>query len=110
MEFKSNIILLYSRPFEMEDEKTKKINRGVSVQYLMTEKILPVETDQDKGFKVNKGSLDFLKQSQLIKVPGLYEAFFDLKTNGNGKPELVITDLDFKGIIMTELDDSLAEA
>ncbi len=110
MEFKSNVIILYSRPFEMEDERTRQINRGVSVQYLMTDKLLPQHTDQDKGLKVNKGSIDFLKQANLIKVPGIYEASFGMKTNGNGKPELVITDIDFKGIIMTELDDSLAEA
>jgi len=109
MEFKSNVIVLYSRPFEIEDEKTKKLNRGVSIQYLMDEKLLPKETDQDKGLKVNKGSIDFLKQGNLIQVPGLYEASFTMKTNGNGKPELAIADLDFKGILMLEIDESLAE-
>lgn len=110
MEFKTNVIILYSRPFEMQDEKTGIFNRGVSIQYIMTDKLLPIETDQEKGLKVNKGSIDFLKQAQLLKVPGVYEASFGMKTNGNGKPELVVTDIDFKGIIMTELDDSLAEA
>ena len=110
MEFKSNVIILYSRPFEMQDEKTGIFNRGVSVQYLMTDKLLPQHTDQEKGIKPNKGSLDFLKQANLIQVPGVYEASFGMKTNGNGKPELVILDVDFKGILMTELDDSLAEA
>lgn len=108
MEIKSNIIVLYSRPFEMEDEKTKKINRGVSIQYIMTDKMLPQETEDDKGLKVNKGSIDFLKQGNLIKVPGMYEATFTMKTNGNGKPELAVEDLEFKGILMLEIDESLA--
>lgn len=108
MEFKSNVIVLYSRPFEIDDEKTGKVNRGVSVQYLMTDKMLPMETEDDKGLKVNKGSIDFLKQGNLLKVPGLYEASFTMKTNSNGKPELAIADLEFKGILMVEIDDSLA--
>lgn len=110
MELKSNVILLYSRPFEIQDERTGIFNRGVSIQYIMKDNLLPESTDQDKGLKVNKGSIDFLKQATLLHVPGVYEATFGMKTNGNGKPELVILDLDYKGIIMTELDESSASA
>lgn len=107
--FKSQIIVLYSKPYEVQDEKTGQFNRGVTIQYIMTENLLPKnEKDNEKGYKVNKGSIDFIKQGTLIQVPGLYEASFGLKTNGNGKPELVVEDIDFKGILMTELDESLA--
>lgn len=109
--FKSQIIVLFSKPYEVQDEKTGLFNRGVTIQYVMNENLLPKEDDDNaKGYKVNKGSLDFMKQGTLIQVPGLYDASFGLKTNGNGKPELVVEDIKFKGLLMIDIDESLALA
>ena len=97
---KQRCILLYAMPYSIPDEATGSINEGISLHYLLSDNLLPVE-DRSRGTKgINpcKQSVDLSISSQLSKLPGLYDVEFALR-QVRGKPTLVPVSFDFVGEI-----------
>ena len=99
---KQRCILLYAMPYSIPDESTGVMNEGISLHYLLTDSLVPVE-DRSRGTKgINpcKQSVDLAISSQLSKLPGLYDVEFAL-CQVRGKPTLTPVSFEFVSEIVT---------
>lgn len=90
------IILLYAGQYEMQDEKTGLVNRGVTCNYYFnTDLSAEDNTNGTKGTRPAKCSMDYLLMGKIIKAPAVYNALFKMKIGADMKPVLTIVDLEF---------------
>ena len=90
------IILLYASQYQIVDEKTGEINRGVTCNYYFnTDLSAEDNTNGSKGTRPAKGSLDFYLMEKVVKAPALYRATFEMSIGSDMKPVLKIVDLDY---------------
>ncbi len=95
---KSNCIILSANPYKVEDEKTARVNEGISIQYIMGDSLLPSVDGTSKlmGYRVLKGSVSkYENEAQLKAVPAIMEVEFDIKADSSGKPSLKPVTLKF---------------
>lgn len=97
---KAPIVMLYARPWEMTDEVTKETRSGVSIQYMMTDTLIPALSDTDKGYAVTKESITVECAETMHEVPGIYEGEFELKAQG-GKNVLHVCGLKFISVLQS---------
>lgn len=96
MTTKSKIIVLYANKYRMANESTGEINEGVSVNYLMADKLVPVKDGQNTaGIRPAKTSLDIKQWDVLESVPGVYEADLNIAVDRDGKVQLKPLSLTF---------------
>ena len=116
-----NVMLMYSKPYSIENEKTHKVDlQGVSVEYYFFgqngEQLAPVADDSgDMGIRRSKASLPYEMKEKLMFVPGIYDGDFEMAVGSDGKPVLKLIDIDFIGKVNMSLEpmtpfDSPAEA
>lgn len=94
----SKILLLHAKKWELTDEVTKQQRSGVSIQYVMTDTLVP-NADPDTGelgYSVTKESISVDAAKALVDVPGIYDAEFMLRGKA-GKNVLVVSSLTFCG-------------
>ena len=92
------IILLYAAQYEMTDERTGEIKRGVTCNYYFnTELHAEDNANGSKGTRPAKGSVDFYLMGKIKSAPALYNAHFDMSIGSDMKPVLKIVDLDYIG-------------
>lgn len=92
---KQRILLLYANQYSMKDDDGKLIE-GVSCNYYFNTTLQAVgNADGSVGMRAAKGSIPFELFFKIKKAPAIYEATFDMKVGGDGKPVLTIVDLDF---------------
>ncbi len=92
----SQIILLYASQYQIVDEKTGEVNRGVTCNYYFNVDLHAQDnTNGSKGTRPAKGSLDYLLMGKIKSAPALYNAKFEMNVGSDGKPVLKITDLDY---------------
>lgn len=93
-----NGIVIFSKPWDMTDEKTGERRQGISIEYLMCKDLKPVNNDDgSKGVRHCKQSLALDKLPKIKEVPGLYKLTFAMKVGGKGRPEIKLDDIDFIG-------------
>lgn len=100
---KSTITVLFARPWSMKDENSGEFREGVSIQYAMTDILVPADNVVDgkvesRGYQVTKESISVVLAKSLESVPGVYEADFSMKASG-GKNVLSISGLNFLGVV-----------
>lgn len=94
----SKITILHARPWSMVDEVTKAQREGVSIQYVMTDRLVPnVDAETGElGYTVTKESISVEAAKALVEVPGVYDAEFVLRGRA-GKNVLVVSTVAFAG-------------
>lgn len=92
---KQNIILLFAKPYRMEKDDKTGFNEGISIQYLLTDELSPVNGESERGMRFSKSSIPLLQGKSISKVPALYEGSFDLKSDAQGKILLKLTDVKY---------------
>lgn len=102
MQAHEQCIVLYVQPYSVADEKTGKINEGVSVHYLAAADLIPQMRGESKGIKPAKDSLPMDKKDKILQVPALYDITFDMRPGSNGKLEMRLMDADFVSIISVD--------
>ncbi len=94
----TQIILLYAAQYEIADEKTGEIKRGVTCNYYFNSDLHAQDnTNGSKGTRPAKGSLDYMLMGKIKSAPALYDAKFEMNVGSDGKPVLKIVDLDYVG-------------
>lgn len=97
---KQNIIILSAVPYSIPDEKTGRVNEGVSITYLTSEDLSPVRNDNGSyGVKPAKGSLSKSLQSSIVSAPAYYAADLDIAIGSDGRPALKIKSVTYSGDI-----------
>lgn len=92
---KQNIILTFAKGYRMENDAKTGYNEGVSIHYLLTDNLSPVVGTDERGIRFSKSSIALEKGKQIINVPGLYEADFEMKSDSQGKIQLKLSDLKY---------------
>ena len=105
---KENILVIFARGYRMENDD-KSINEGVSINYLLTDDLSPIGDKVERGIRFSKGSLPLDKAKSINKVPGLYEATFDMKADAKGAVKLKLIDIDFVSEIVLEYPDMVKD-
>lgn len=91
-------IIIYTRPWNMEDEKTGEVRDGISVEYLLAENLNPVVNDDgSKGVRHCKDSISLDKADSIKQVPGLYNLNFGFKPGARGKVTIKLDDIKYLG-------------
>lgn len=92
---KQNIVLVFAKGYRMENDAKTGYNEGVSLSYLLTDDLSPVANNDERGIRFSKSSITLDKGKNITKVPGLYEASFDIKADAQGKIQLKLTDVKY---------------
>lgn len=94
----SRITILHARPWSMVDEDTKARREGVSLQYVMTDRLAPAADAEtgELGYTVTKESVSVEAAKALVEVPGVYDAEFVLRGRA-GKNVLAVSAVTFIG-------------
>lgn len=108
------VVIMFSRPYEMTNEDTGEIRRGITVEYYFfgdQGQFLQAEVGADPaagqlGLKRSKCSLPYECASKLLYVPGVYDGQFSLNVDKDGKPSLRLEDVDFVGKCRIALEDT----
>lgn len=86
---KIRAIITYAKEWEMEGRT------GITIEYLMTDNFNnKANDDGSKGCRFCKESISVSNHQNIKMIPGLYDMFFDLKTQ-NGKPTLKLSTINF---------------
>ena len=92
---KVKAIVTYANPWRMEDEINGTVREGLSVQYLMTDKLTPLTNeDGSMGYRQVQESVHIQNYKNIVKVPGIYEMQFGYLVR-RGKPILKLHTLEF---------------
>lgn len=90
-------IVTYSKPWEMTDDNTGVTRKGIAVEYMMTDCLVPVQNDDgSQGYNHCKESLPVTCKDKLVKVPGTYDLIFELGII-KGKPTMKLKDVNYIG-------------
>ncbi len=101
MELELTIIMLYARPYSIQEGNT--VNQGVTVQYIITDKLDPVSKEDEKGIRVTKGSLSVTEGPSIVECPALYKGQFTMKTGADGKAVLKLESVRYISDIFGEV-------
>lgn len=97
---KYKILLLYANSWQMKDDDGKLID-GVSCNYYFNTSLAAVgNSDGSVGQRPAKCSLPMDLFFKIKTAPAIYEAEFEMRVGGDGKPVLTIADLDFVEEVM----------
>lgn len=92
---KVKAIILFANTWSMTDEYTGNLREGLTIEYLMTEDLGPIENeDGSLGYRTIKESVTINKAKKIEKVPGIYDLTFGY-TVRKGRPVLKVMDLDY---------------
>lgn len=88
-------IILFAKPWRFVDENSGQVREGVTVEYLMSDSLSPVENeDGSVGHRVLKESMSINKLQKIVKVPGIYDMKYGFEVQ-RGKPVMRLQDVEF---------------
>lgn len=92
---KVKAIVTYAFPWRMEDEINGTVREGLTVHYLMTDTLKPLENeDGSMGYRLAQESVHIQNLKNIVKVPGIYEMTYGYAIK-RGKPILKLQELEF---------------
>ena len=92
---KVKAIVTFASPWRMEDEINGTVREGLTVHYLMTDTLKPLENeDGSMGYRQVQESVHIQNAKNIVKVPGIYEMQYGY-TVRRGKPILKLQELKF---------------
>ena len=101
MTLKMKIMLLFAKGYSITEGT--KTNEGITVQYLISDTLDPCQGENDRGFRVTKGSLPLKEWDNIRDCPSLYEGVFTMATGSDGKAALKLTTLKYLAPIKTSV-------
>ena len=98
---KVRAIVTFAFPWRMEDEMSGPVREGLTVHYLMTDNLKPLENeDGSMGYRQVQESVHINNLKNIVKVPGIYELKFGYLVR-RGKPILKLQELQY----VSEVDE-----
>lgn len=94
-------IVIYAKPWQMQDERTGQNRAGISLEYLACENFEPVvNEDGSMGVRHCKESVPLELSKSITSVPGLYDLEFGMKPGSRGKMEVKLVGLRYLGDVV----------
>lgn len=100
MELELTIIMMYARGYSITEGNTR--NEGITTQYIITDKLDPVENEDEKGIRVTKGSISLNEGVNIVNCPGIYKGKFLMKTGADGKAALKLQSVKYVSTVFGE--------
>lgn len=93
---KVKAIVFFANTWSMTDEHTGIIREGLTIEYVMTDKLSPVNNNEDGslGYRTIKESINIANANQIKKVPGIYEMTYGF-TVRQGRPVMKLQEIKF---------------
>lgn len=89
-------VITYANVWEMEDERTGRTRKGVTVEYMLTDSLAPVENEDGSiGYRHIKESMPIDKLDSIKEVPGVYNMIFTLQPGAKGKLQTKLANVQF---------------
>lgn len=105
------VLVMYANPYEMKNEETGEIRRGLTVEYYIFGnggQNMKAQASSDEGgslgYRRMKSSMDITVKDKLMFVPGIYDGGFEMNVDKDGKPSLKLVDVDFVGTCSMSVD------
>lgn len=93
-------LVIYAKPWAMKDDVTQELRSGISIEYLATDNLRPVQLlDGTKGMRRCKDSIPVELAQMITEVPAYYVFDYTMKANAKGVPELKVQGLEFLSYI-----------
>jgi hypothetical protein len=93
-------LVTFTKPWDMTDAQTGERRKGITIEYLLSTDLKPVEgMDNSRGVRHCKESLPLEKLSKIKDVPGFYNCSFSFAPGSKGKVVTKLSDIDFVSII-----------
>lgn len=94
---KMQMVLLYTAPYKIVDEKTGQINEGISAFLYGNTDFKPKSKDNISGEKPLKQAFPTNMLAKIKEVPALYEVDVEMTAGADLKPRLTVVDLNYIG-------------
>lgn len=113
---KLKVVIMFANPYEMTDETTHEVRRGLTVEYYIYGNdgdALKPAADAGSGalgIRRSKCSMDAAMREKLMFVPGIYDGQFEMNVGSDGKPTLKLVDIDYIGKCNISLDATKDDA
>jgi len=92
---KVKAIVLFAKPWRFVDENTGQVKEGITVEYVMTDNLVPVNNeDGSVGYEHVRQTLHVDNAKKIEKVPGIYDMTFGY-TVIKGRPVMKLQTLKF---------------
>lgn len=96
---KQRILLMYAGEYDMKTEDGR-VMKGCTLKYFFfgnNGELLSVHRDQvgGVGYQNAKSNASYDIRDQVIAAPAVYDAEFDMRVGGDGKPVLLVTALHY---------------
>lgn len=90
-------VLLFARPYSFKDKESGRVQSGMSLSYLSTNKLTPNKDDEGGfyGYQPIKDNVSFELSEKIGEVPGIYDIDVMIKPGSDGRAVMRITDLEF---------------
>ncbi len=95
MDITSTVLVLYTRPYRIVDQKTGQVNEGVSMYYIGTDSMASAADEYSKGYKSIKENLPADFAERFTAVPAYYKAKLTMSSNSEGKATLKMNDITY---------------
>ena len=106
---KMNALVLGVSRYSITDEKSGEVNRGNTVNYILSETLAQNEDKVlgQKGYRPARNSVPYENYDDFTVVPGLYELTFSQKIDSKGKVNVVPTEFRLiSGIVVSKTGSS----
>lgn len=93
---KVRALVVFTNPWQVEDDRTHQVKTGIKVHYLMCESLQPITNENEsKGIRPQEESIPVTQSENIKYVPGYYDLCFSMQPGSKGKPQLKLTSLEF---------------
>jgi hypothetical protein len=96
-QLKTTGIVLSAAPYSFPNEKTGEIIEGITVFTLPMTELKPQKNRDTHGVKPYKSTLPLDVIGKIIAAPAIYEFTCEMTVDRDMKPQLKVTDLEYKG-------------
>lgn len=93
---KQDVVVLSAAQYNMVDGSTGENIKGTTVRYALTDRLVPYQEDNLKGYKLAKASLTFDDFSKFGEVPGIYGCDLNFNVGSDGVTKIRATNFQFK--------------
>jgi len=103
------VFVLSVSAYSFTDEATKRLNEGITVRYIITEDLSPIEDSEKriKGYKPAKATMPISDYGKFTVVPAYYEATLDVSVDAAGAARVNPKEFTFKNSLTQNTNSKL---
>ncbi len=93
---KKDVCVMSVSRYQMVNRDTREVNEGTTVRYIFSTDLSPSDSEDLKGYKFGKSSLNYVDFEKFGQVPGVYSADLDMNVASDGTVKIKAKNFEFK--------------